>query len=57
MKYRRAEEIINSEETFYVYYNQQSVWIQNLNPQTESAQVMSMDNKVFDVPVHALVEK
>ncbi|MFV9510357.1 H-type small acid-soluble spore protein [Tepidibacillus sp. LV47] len=56
MKYSRAEEILNSKDTIEVLYHDQSVWIQNLNPQTETAVITNMDNETFEVPVRELVE-
>ncbi len=56
MDYYRAEEIINSEATIEVFYNKHSVWIHNLDPRKEMAQVSNTLEEMFDVPVTDLKE-
>ena len=55
MNYHRAEEIINSEDTIEVFYNNQPVWINNLDPNKKLAHVI-MDEKTIEIPVAELVE-
>lgn len=57
MDYERAKEILNTENTIEVFYNDQSIWINNLDPQTNTAQVTTgTDEENVEVPIDALVE-
>lgn len=56
MDYIRAEEIIQSEDTIEVFYQNQSVWIQNLNPRNETAQVLNSEEEMIEVHVRELEE-
>lgn len=56
MDYVRAEEIIQSEDTIEVFYQNQSVWIQNLDPRSETAQVLNAEEEMIEVDVRDLKE-
>lgn len=56
MDFSRVKEIINSENTIEVLYNNQPIWINNLDPHDHTAQVTDADEKSMNVPVEDLVE-
>lgn len=56
MDLNRAEEIINSEKTIDVFYNNQSVWIDNLNFSNLTAEVTIMGGQHLEVPLKELKE-
>jgi len=57
MQYSRAEEILNSSRTIPVFYEGETVWINSLNSNEQTAEVTIMDaNKIIDVHVSELIE-
>ncbi|KUO50438.1 MAG: hypothetical protein APF76_07190 [Desulfitibacter sp. BRH_c19] len=58
MLYSRAEEILNSPATFEVLYQGEPVWIDSLDPNTQTAKVTLGDttSKRKDIHVHDLIE-
>lgn len=56
MNFHRAEEIINSDETIEVLYNNKPVWINNLDPDRRIAQITDSEQNSLDVPVEELFE-
>ncbi|MBO8127924.1 MAG: H-type small acid-soluble spore protein [Peptococcaceae bacterium] len=58
MDFKRAQEIVNSEETIEVLNNGVPVWIENLNPAKNTATVRPLEGPeiVREVPVTELVE-
>jgi len=57
MNFHRAEEIINSNETIEVLFNNKPVWINNLDPEGKVAQITDSEQKSLSVPVEELFEK
>lgn len=57
MQYDRAKEIINSPKTFHVLYNGTPVWIENLNNNNQTADVIIKNtSERINVPVNKLEE-
>ena len=59
MNFDRAQQIINSSENIDVTYNGREVWIDNLNPSNNTAQVKLPvnSNNVIEVPLDKLNER
>ncbi|WP_099191003.1 H-type small acid-soluble spore protein [Tepidibacter mesophilus] len=54
---RRATEIIQSNDTVEVLYQNEPVWLENIDSRTETVYVRSIDNdKRMVVPIVELVE-
>lgn len=56
LELHRAEEIINSEKTIEVFYNNRSVWIDNLNFTSQTAEITIMGGQHLEVPLQELKE-
>ncbi|MDI6709853.1 MAG: H-type small acid-soluble spore protein [Bacillota bacterium] len=58
MNFERARRIVNAEETIDVLLNGAPVWIEDLDPETNTARVRLVDGskKSVEVPVAELVE-
>lgn len=56
MNLNRAEEIINSEKTIDVFYNNHSVWIDNLNFTNQTAEITVIGGQHLEVPLNELRE-
>ncbi|MGD9677983.1 MAG: H-type small acid-soluble spore protein [Vulcanibacillus sp.] len=56
MNLNRAEEIINSEKTIDVFYNNHSVWIDNLNFTNQTAEVTVNNGEHLEIPLTELKE-
>ena len=56
LKYDRAKEILNEEQNIEVLLNNMPVWINNINPRENSAQVIDHQNNSQVVSVDELVE-
>lgn len=55
MDFKRAQEIINSQNVIEVFYNGSSVWLENI--QGNFAEVKNLSsNKVYNVPIDDLNE-
>jgi H-type small acid-soluble spore protein len=58
MDSQRATEILHSQKIFEVTYQNNSVWIEDVNQNKNTAVVKNLDtNKVSEVPVNALIEQ
>ncbi|CEP66268.1 Small acid-soluble spore protein, SspH [Moorella glycerini] len=58
MRYERAQEILASPETIKVLYEGKPIWIESLNPSTQTAYITSdaLPEKEKEVPVSELYE-
>lgn len=56
MNYSRAKEILNSENTIEVLYNNTPIWINNLNPDNNMASITDTDKNNIEVSVEELEE-
>ncbi|KXG74238.1 Small, acid-soluble spore protein H [Fervidicola ferrireducens] len=57
MDFQRAQEILNSPDTYEVFYKGKLVWIRGLKPEDNSAEVEILSDRVVTrVPVKDLVE-
>ncbi|ADL07020.1 H-type small acid-soluble spore protein [Thermosediminibacter oceani] len=57
MDFQRAQEILNSSDTYEVFYQGKLVWIKGLNPDDNTADVEILGEKIHTkVPVNELVE-
>lgn len=58
MDFNRAQQILNSDQTFNVMYNGSPVWIESLNQDDKSALVKSLNDEgnIQQVPVNKLIE-
>lgn len=57
MQSERAEEIMNSKGVIEVLYNNKPVWIQNVNPVNNIAEVKILDtDEKISTPVERLTE-
>ncbi|MCG0275358.1 MAG: H-type small acid-soluble spore protein [Thermosediminibacteraceae bacterium] len=57
MDFRRAHEIMNSPDTYEVFYKGKLVWIKGLNPDDNTAEVEILsDRTITRVPLDDLVE-
>ncbi len=59
MNSQRAKEIIESPETIAVTYNEEPIYIQNVDESNETARVSSLNNPEIelDVPIRMLIEE
>lgn len=59
MDFKRAQQIINAEETIDVFLDGSPVWIESLSPGDNTAMVTPVNGVggVKEVPVKSLVEK
>lgn len=56
MNFHRAEEIVNSNETIEVLYNNEPVWIDNLDSDRKIAQITDSEQNSLEVPIEELFE-
>ncbi len=57
MDFHRAEEIINSGKTIDVFYNNKSIWIDNLNLNNKTAEITILGGQEhIEVPIVNLEE-
>ena len=56
MNLNRAEEIINSEKIIDVFYNNHSVWIDNLNFTSQTAEVTINNGEHIEISLTELKE-
>ncbi|MGQ9754532.1 MAG: H-type small acid-soluble spore protein [Desulfotomaculales bacterium] len=58
MDFKRAQEIVKSDETINVLLNGSPVWIEGLDTKNQTATVRPLNERgnVFEVPVAELVE-
>jgi len=58
MQYSKAEEILKSPRTIEVLYKGEPVWINNLNPNEETAEITlgRRASKIINVHVSELIE-
>lgn len=55
MDFERAREIIDSPDTYEVFYNNKLVWIHDLNPENKTAHIRILsDDTAENVPVNDL---
>ena len=56
MDFHRAQEIVNSEDTIEVLLNNKPVWINNLDPKGNTAEVTDSEKNSISVPIDELKE-
>ncbi|WP_026486198.1 H-type small acid-soluble spore protein [Caldanaerobius polysaccharolyticus] len=57
MDFKRAVDIVNSQDTYEVLYNGKTVWITGLHPDNETADINILENNQnVNVPVSQLKE-
>ncbi len=56
MDYDRIKDILNAEEMVEVFYQNEPIWINNLDPQKLTAQVTNTNEETIEVPIQELVE-
>ncbi|WP_170240337.1 H-type small acid-soluble spore protein [Thermosediminibacter litoriperuensis] len=57
MDFQRAQEILNSSDTYEVFYKGKLVWIKGLKPEDNTADVEILSEKIrTSVPVEELTE-
>lgn len=56
MKYTRAKEILEASSDIPVFYDGESIWIENVDPKTSTALITTFDEEIT-VPIKTLYEQ